>query len=508
MNTFTSKGANDFAYKRRSDILFAVFNEKMVDNLRIVDCHSSISFVIENVIAAMMPSVKIEATKCECKRKTMADDKHLPFVDINFGSDIRFLSRAAERFVMIKSDDFICVKCKAPREKEPKLNEIIFINTEKASTVALDEIPKIITLTGRIYMLAGVIQCISPTTNDFKSHFVSHVLRANRKWYIFDNSKKEVFERKGKMALSPHLLVFVLPKLLQNSPNDENRSCVLTDSPGNDLIVLRNFNINSKDGITTYVKNSCGPDSILQCLACCYTDSERIQMKWNTVESQNDVLLKMFPRFGQSKDFEEIHYMRNELYRQYYDSEIENGMETINCHGNIYEILKTVVCPSLPSIKTEIDCECGQELKNFPIIEIDMCAIALLGVTELQASIYPRFVLHKYEKVCDTCRSTQITTNYVGDVIFFNVEPLRSQNRTIGIAESVPLTDIPKEVFLFDGEFELKGVVAYVPMAGGHYVSHNIRKDSQWYQFNNLSPEVSKSPDTVHPNMLIYIKKQ
>lgn len=57
MRSFTVNRANDKTYKNRNDILKKVFNEKSLDNLRIVDCRSSIAFIIENVIASMI-------TKC------------------------------------------------------------------------------------------------------------------------------------------------------------------------------------------------------------------------------------------------------------------------------------------------------------------------------------------------------------------------------------------------------------------------------------------------------------
>lgn len=205
MDAFTSKGANDRAYKCRSKILFPTFHEKKVDNLRLVDCDSSISFIIENVIAPLMPSVIIEKRDCKCKI-----DEHYLFVDIDFGSDIRLLSQAAENFSMINSSELICGECEASCEKKAKLNEIIFINTEKSGTITWEEIPKIITLNGRIYMLAGVVQCIPSTEDDFKPHFASHVLRSNRKWYVFDNSKKEVYQRIDNVVLNTHLLVYLV----------------------------------------------------------------------------------------------------------------------------------------------------------------------------------------------------------------------------------------------------------------------------------------------------------
>lgn len=296
----------------------------------------------------------VKQSQCKCRNRKKTKCSNLPFVPIDFNSDIRCLSQRAENFVMFKSES-VCDKCKAICEREFEFNDIIFFNTETlgSATVTWDEIPKVIMLRGLIYILAGVIQFIPPITNEFKPHFISHVLRANAKWYIFDSSKKNLFEQKVNQELIPHLLVFVLPKMLQGLPKmlqNNSQFDGLTTLKENELILLRNFFINSKDGKTTYIKNSCGPDSLLQCLACCYKDSEKIRKIWNTESSQQNILMKFMAHFGVSNDLEQVHNMRNNLYRQHYKSIIDNCMETIDCVGNIYEILKEVITPTLPSI--------------------------------------------------------------------------------------------------------------------------------------------------------------
>lgn len=481
------------------------FNEKTVDGLRLVECHSSIAFIIKNIIAPMMPSVFVKQSKCKCQRKSKSED--LPFVPIGTISDIQRLSLMAQQFTMFKSES-TCSECKATCRIDFELNDIIFFNTEELDSTAWEEIPKIIMLRGSIYVLAGVVQCIPPISSDFKSHFVSRVQRANRRWYVFDNSKKELYEQKGNIELIPHLLIFVLPKIIHGlSKILEKESNVSAKSIENDLIVLRNFLISSKDGKTTLVKNSCGPDSILQCLACCYKDSNKIRKIWNTNNSKQNTLMKLMVCLSSSSDCDEVHNMRNNLYRQHYNSTMVNSMETINCEGNIYEILKEIVTPILPSITTVFQCDCGKVMKTFPTIDLDLILLAEHGITHLQSAINQDFVYQNMRKKCRICVTDQIIKNVYGDIIFFNVEPLRSQTVTLGIADPVQLSDIPARINLFEQHYELKGVIDSIPGGIGHYVAHSIRNDSGWYLFNNLSPEVTKSPGTVRPHILIYFKK-
>lgn len=167
MKSFAAVGGKN-TYKYRNDILKMAFNEKTVDGLRIVECHSSIAFIIENIIAPMMPSVFVKQSKCKCRRKSKSED--LSFVPIGTISDIQRLSLMAQQFTMFKSE-YTCPKCKSTFQIEFELNDIIFFNTEELGSTVWEEIPKILMLRGSVFVLAGVIQCIPPISSDFKSVF-------------------------------------------------------------------------------------------------------------------------------------------------------------------------------------------------------------------------------------------------------------------------------------------------------------------------------------------------
>lgn len=510
MQSFTKNGATENTYKCRNDILRQIFDEKKEDGLRIINCDGNVSYIIHNFFSSVLASVVVTGSRCKCRKRESIGN--IPFFSIDCDFRKRNLSQEIDDIVqeLLPKSESVCNVCKISYEQEYQLNDIVFfvINENSHSIqVGWDEIPKVIMLRDSVYILAGVIEIILPISEAFKTHYVSYVLRTNSKWHIFDSSKKDVFVLKGSQKLTPHLLVFVLPKMIQNIPkivqSQGKEECTLTKEYS--LRLLRNFHISEKDGSTTYLKNSCGPDSILQCLASCYKDSHMFRNSLDT-ESFNSPLIDFIEIFCRNDDFDSVNSKRSHLYQKYFPVTNTGGMKTINCEGNIFDILKILVTPILPSITSMFQCDCGQTSKKFPLIDINLEILAACGIDNLETAVNEKFICKQSQKICHKCNSDQLTTNTLGNIVFFNVEPLKKTTTTIGISEAVQISRIPTQINLLDQMYDLKAIIEYVDTGNlGHYIAH-CRNDAKWYQFNNLSSQVSRSPTTLQPTILAYIK--
>lgn len=95
-------------------------------------------------------------------------------------------------------------------------------------------------------------------------------------------------------------------------------------------------------------------------------------------------------------------------------------------------------------MKTLFECDCGQSSKSFPLIDVNLNLLAVCGINSLDCAINRKFVCEKSDNICCKCNSNQVKTNTFGEIIFFDVEPLKKTTETIGISEPVQISDIPE----------------------------------------------------------------
>lgn len=154
-----------------------------------------------------------------------------------------------------------------------------------------------------------------------------------------------------------------------------------------DMRLLRNFYISERDGSVIYLKNSCGPDSLIQCLTACCKDSNLFRNTLMTGGLKDRPLVKFLEFFSQNGDFDEVNFKRNDLYRKHFSSSYEASMETIDCLGSIFTTLTKLVTPTLPSTISVMQCDCGRNSKKFPLIDINYRILANIGMNNLQKAM-------------------------------------------------------------------------------------------------------------------------
>lgn len=90
-----------------------------------------------------------------------------------------------------------------------------------------------------------------------------------------------------------------------------------------------------------------------------------------------------------------------------------------------------LVTPIMPSMTTKCVCDCGETSRKFALIEIDLHFLAVSGIKDLEFALNEKFICHKSNRICHTSKSNQFITNTFSDIIFFDIEPLREQQKPL-----------------------------------------------------------------------------
>lgn len=227
-------------------------------------------------------------------------------------------------------------------------------------------------------------------------------------------------------------------------------------------------------------------------------------MYYKKKESDN-LLFDLLISFTEN-DIEKTHSIRNDLLREYFQSSFINGLITIDCDSNICNIINSFITPIFPSITTKKVCGCGTVVKKHAIVEIDYEALSVNGVEQLHASIVQRFITNQ-SYLCTTCGKEKTVSHVFGDLIFFDVQTIELNDKTIGISKSICLDHVEKIITLNGRDYELMSVIEFIPplvsKSQGHYVAHCYR-ETRWYKFDDLQSSYSFSTRKIVPHTFIY----
>lgn len=489
INTYIGKGAKAATCKLRTTFLKTFFN---VSDAKILDCRTDVNFLLTNVFFPSIYSGRMLNDECECEKKS----ELLPFLDF---------SSLKLQIVRIKC---VCGVINSVPFERIKFNQVVFFGNTDNAEVNMSNIQKVIILNSTVYILCAIVECILPEDSDNPNHFIGHLLRCTR-WYTYDHTQSALIPTKMAKKIIPNLYVYAVHNMvlsdsfLQSSSNDDSG-----------MVHFRNFFTNKVDGATTYVKNSCGPDSVLQSLCCLYLDSKKFKELCvaRKIEKENK-LFDLFEKVGENNS-DRAHIIRNEILTNCFKSSYDNeGLLTIDCESNIYNVITTIVRPVFPSVVTMTSCDgCGERKTRYQtIIDIDLKKLQKVKIGQLESCILPS-LLEDEKRVCPKCAGSQTVNNHVSTVLFFDVQMLQLHDKTkIGIKSPISFDDIPKTIKLKKKKFALKSVIHYIKSYTeggiGHYIAI-CHISGKWLIFDDM--KLTATPFTsqkVLPHMLLYFEE-
>lgn len=484
---YAENGANEKFYKARTEYLLEHFTEGKQGSSTTVDCRLSIELMFEKVFANLIPSIFVENGLCECERHHHESNCDLPFVPKPFPTSTQEISLPPSK----------CVRCEKVYTQSVLINPVVFFNTtELRDFIEWKEIPRVIILNDKVFVLRGVVECVPPKSSLMFRHYISHSMRSNNKWQSHNNANKEILPTNMKTKILPHILMYSSinsSRLLEAQSEFDQKFNVR---------LLPNFHSFDTGSQVVYITNVCGPDSLFHCLACCYVDSPKFK-KFCQEQSGDSQVMQMIQMLCEDASMDVVLTMRANILRSMFSSTIDNTLETINCLTSIYEIVNKLIKPVLPSVTSEIECECEKKQIHFPLVEINYAELSVNGLQSLQTSIVDKFTVPSFSDVCPTCESTRITTNILNHVIFFDVSNVERNDNS-----KYDLKSIKQKLSFHGRDFELKGVVEYIPGGDGHFIAHCRREDAKFYAFNDSVPKISEPPSSsLYVNSLVYVEK-
>lgn len=418
------------------------------------------------------------------------------------------------KFPAIQSNTLV-LKCETCHQqntvslKNIHLNQILLLEVdENNQSMSFDELKKVIIVNETAYLLCGIVESIPSTDLNSPNHFRGYMLRANR-WFVYDYSfeKKKLYPSKTKFKLIPKLYVYAIHKLVF----DDIQYLSLTNS---NVVHFKNFSINKCRGKPTFIKNSCGPDSVLQALCCMYSECSifRDVCILRKMESKSS-LFDLF-EFSNNNNSVKAHDIRNKLLSDVFEcDESEDGLITIDCESNIYNMIESLITPIFPSVrtlKTCSGCNKGGFTRVHTVLEIDSKTLSANGISDLQSCILDRFISEN-KTICKNCNGNKVITNELGIVIFIDVQTVEFGKEKYGISSPVSIDEIPKMIELKTNTYELQSVICYQPSYDSKFLGHYTavcKVDGKWQEFDDTKTETSAYTSyEVRPQTLIYILK-
>lgn len=489
INLYIKHGSNVKMCKARNEFLLKFFKIRVESSVKILDCKCDIDFILSNILSPSICSGEILLAKCECSNKK---NKPIPFFNLSNMKSSEFL---------INCND--CMKSTIIHSDQIQFNDYIFVKTNENNIereMGWKDFPRAIMFNSIVYALYAIVECIHAKDSNGLDHFKCHILR-NTQWYTYDHTQNRLLpaSKKKSQKIIPHLYVFSIYKLVCGITDIEN------DAGSSTIVHLRNFLQNEKDGVTTFVQNSCGPDSLFQSLACLYVENVLFKELCELRKREHACILIDLIQSFTSNNIANTHSIRNDLLGKHFQSIISNGLITINCESNMYNNINNFISPVFPSIIQKKTCGCGPITKKFPIIEIDHAKLNNLGIQNLESCIVQQFTSEKTNlSTCKVCNEQKMELNHIGNLIFIDVQAIEHPDKSkIGLTCPISINQIPENIILNEYTYELMSVIQYISGSLGHYIAH-CKQNGIWYAFDDTKQSPTLSYGNILPHTLIY----
>lgn len=145
-------------------------------------------FMIDHISPAW-PSM-VSSTSCPCNHNTILYRTLATNQDRLEATDIRDLQDAIldTKLGDLSDVNEVCGVCKQTVTRSIHISDVVLVYVRRQRSIDCQQIPKQIMLKGQQYDLRSALDVFSG-----KEHAVSTCLRADGKWYLYDDGKSKVF---------------------------------------------------------------------------------------------------------------------------------------------------------------------------------------------------------------------------------------------------------------------------------------------------------------------------
>lgn len=485
-------------YMQRNNILSSIFKIQNMDVGKVLDCDCTMTHILKNFLHPVIYNGKILNSVFDCK----CNDR-FPFY--------RF-SNITARHINVE-----CVECKRSSvvsHDNISYNEVIFITNTNEKHIDWEK-QKSLVLNGVVYVLCAIIERKQSKNIDQVDHYIGHLLRFTN-WYTYDNNIKNLtlLKIRKHVELTPILCIYAIyglvcgDQIAEDTENVISKNKIMEIDKISNVIHLKNFNQNRVDSVTTFVQNSCGPDSLFQSLACLFVDNKHFRNLCISKQKQTHAIFFNLLESFLENHTEKTHMIRNKLLFEQFPHKLTNGLVTIDCDSNVFTNVQKFVTPFFPSIKTTKTCPCSLVEIDCVCVDLDLEMLSKVGASHIEACIKSK-IIEDHDSECACCEEIMKVAHIIGDLIFVDVQSLTLNNKSIGIRDPINICNIQKIIPIRDCLYELFAVIEYKPSlnALGHYIAHVLRNGS-WHSFDDTKSESYKLSNRVMlPHMLIYYKK-
>lgn len=482
IRTYLEKGAHIATYNARNEVLMKLFEEEVVNGMRILNCESTMLNVLEKMYTVILPSATIRK-KCQCRT-----NKHeeVPILTAYFDDDGSYECLSSLQVP-------ICRKCDQVVVVTASLNALVFVNMRN-NDLRYGKIKQIIRNQEDIRILCAIVETI--VKND-KTYHVAHIKRSNQVWYTFDTILRKISVAKfSDQATSVHMLCYFSSSPSQAAKERNQRK---NSQP---FGIIQNFHTYTLKGTKVNIVNACAPDAVFHVLCSIYSDNRELFKAM--YEEPRNRLLSLVKAFDDGNE-DETYYERVMLFlEKKFEISIVNFSEiTINCESNIFNSVQLRL-DSFPSAVISHECGCAAD-RRLAIIEINIEKLIANGVQTLSSC----FLFQNAEHLtCSVCKNKMKVHTTFSDMIFIDIQPIITDTNTATLPR-MPLTDLPHHFEINAIQYELKGVIEYQPNEGGlaHYVAH-CRSKHEWFLYNDLMKKryPSNTNASIESHVLIFTR--
>lgn len=330
IDTYIENGNKVKTCKLRTEFLMGFFEIRITNSTKTLNCNSSIEYIFDKVLFPNVFSGKMDY-KCKCGEE---NNKVLPFFQLS----------------ALKADkiETICTECKKVcyvYTDQIQFSNIVYARVENEVEVGWADMSKAVMINNKVYILCGIVECIRPQNFNNFEHYKAHLLRCTQ-WFTYDHTQNRLLPAitNKKVKMVPRLYVFAVQKLVFDSES----LCAFGDRP--ELVHFKNFYSVQMNNSTVFVNNSCCPDSLFQALSCIYLDSRKFRdlCLLRKIKAENQ-LIDIFDAVF-NHDVKAAHMIRNEMLLKFFQSSKSNGLITIDCDSNIYNVIQAFIEPVFPSV--------------------------------------------------------------------------------------------------------------------------------------------------------------
>lgn len=267
------------------------------------------------------------------------------------------------------------------------------------------------------------------------------------------------------------------------------------------IIRLKNGHLThgkSKNPIFTF--NTCPFDSLYFILSAMYADVKQIQDQINQRKEEcqlSKMVALMFEGERQlSFKVNSLLRLRNEYLREILSNRAKvfaNGMISIDCSGNVNNIIQTALPEDLYSYKRIKQCDqCGETLISHRcFIDIEIEQLQQTSIKNLNKCLIDTLMAEKSSSChIENCAGKRNISN----TIFSNF--IMIDLTLYNMIRKITLGETPKTLCILNQNFSLFGAIEYLGEMDddvGHYVAHVRRSNLQWEQYDDLKAAVRKS---------------